>query len=111
MTFTLPDSVASSFTRRVPARDRSRYVAEAIAEKLAEREKRLIQACEIVNNDPAVREIEAQTIGTDERALLGRLGPQNGAESPMQQVGCRVIPARRQAQIVVDNHFYRVANG
>jgi hypothetical protein len=60
MTFTLPDSVASSFTRRVPARDRSRYVAEAIAEKLAEREKRLIAACEIVNNDPAIREIEEE---------------------------------------------------
>jgi hypothetical protein len=60
MTFTLPDSVASSFTRRVPARDRSRYVAEAIEEKLAEREKRLIAACEIVNNDPAIREIEEE---------------------------------------------------
>ena len=60
MTFSLPDSVASSFTRRVPARDRSRYVAEAIAEKLAEREKRLVQACEIANNDPGVREIEEE---------------------------------------------------
>ncbi len=44
MTFTLPDDLASSFTRRVPARDRSRYVADAIAEKLAEREKRLDSA-------------------------------------------------------------------
>ena len=60
MTFTLPDELASSFTRRVPARDRSRYVADAIADKLAEREKRLIQACEIANQDPAVREIEQQ---------------------------------------------------
>ncbi len=60
MTFTLPDTVATSFTRRVPARDRSRYVAEAIAEKLAEREKRLIQACEIANHDSDVREIERE---------------------------------------------------
>jgi hypothetical protein len=60
MTFTLPDSLASSFVRKVPARDRSRYVAEAIAEKLAEREKRLILACEIANSDPAVREIEQE---------------------------------------------------
>ena len=52
--------MASSFTRRVPARDRSRYVAEAIAEKLAEREKRLIQACEIANHDSDVREIERE---------------------------------------------------
>ena len=60
MTFTLPDELASSFTRRVPARDRSRYVAAAIAEKLAEREKRLILACEIANQDPEVREIEQE---------------------------------------------------
>ena len=60
MTFSLPDSLAANFTRRVPARDRSRYVAEAIDEKLAERERRLIAACEIVNNDPAIREIEEE---------------------------------------------------
>ena len=63
MTFTLPDTVATSFTRRVPARERSRYVAEAIAEKLAEREKRLIQACEIANHDSDVREIEREFDG------------------------------------------------
>ena len=58
MTFTLPDALAASFARRVPARDRSRYVADAIAEKLADRDKRLIQACEIANHDNEVREIE-----------------------------------------------------
>jgi ubiquinone biosynthesis protein UbiJ len=58
MTFSLPEDVAFSFTRKVPARDRSRYVAEAIADKLAEREKRLVRACEIANQDPEVREIE-----------------------------------------------------
>jgi hypothetical protein len=60
MTFTLPDELASSFTRRVPARDRSRYVADAIAAKLADREKRLILACEIANQDPELREIEKE---------------------------------------------------
>ncbi len=60
MTFTLPDDLASSFTRRVPARERSRYVADAIADKLAEREKRLILACELANQDPGVREIEQE---------------------------------------------------
>jgi hypothetical protein len=60
MTFTLPEDLASSFARRVPARERSRYVAGAIADKLAEREKRLIQACEIANQDPGVREIELE---------------------------------------------------
>jgi hypothetical protein len=35
-------------------------VADALADKLAEREKRLIQACEIANQDPQVREIELE---------------------------------------------------
>jgi hypothetical protein len=60
MTFTLPAELAGNFTKRVPARERSRYVADAIAEKLHEREKRLIQACEIANQDPEVREIELE---------------------------------------------------
>jgi metal-responsive CopG/Arc/MetJ family transcriptional regulator len=60
MTFTLPEELASRFVRRVPARDRSRYVAEALANKLAERDQRLIRACEIVNKDPEVRKIEKE---------------------------------------------------
>ena len=60
MTFTLPEDLATRFVRRVPARDRSRYVALAIAEKLAEREKRLIRACDIVNEDPEIRKIEKE---------------------------------------------------
>ena len=60
MTFTLPEDLASRFVRRVSARDRSRYVAAAIAEKLAQREKRLIRACEIVNADPDIKEIEKE---------------------------------------------------
>ena len=60
MTFTLPEELASRFVRRVPARDRSRYVADALANKLAEREKRLIRACEIVNADPDIKEIEKE---------------------------------------------------
>ncbi len=60
MTFTLPEDLASKFLRRVAARDRSRYVADAIARKLAERDKRLIHACEVANQDPEVREIERE---------------------------------------------------
>jgi metal-responsive CopG/Arc/MetJ family transcriptional regulator len=60
MTFTLPEDLATRFMKRVAARDRSRYVAAALAEKLSQREKRLIRACEIVNRDPAVREIEEE---------------------------------------------------
>lgn len=60
MTFTIPSDLAARFAKRVPARLRSRYVAEAIAAKLSEREKRLIRACEIANSDPGVREIEEE---------------------------------------------------
>jgi hypothetical protein len=58
MTFTLPEPLASQFTRCVPARDRSRYVAEALSERLAARNRRLIESCDAANADPEVREIE-----------------------------------------------------
>jgi metal-responsive CopG/Arc/MetJ family transcriptional regulator len=60
MTFTLPEDLARRFVNRVPARNRSRYLSEALAEKLGERERRLIRACEIANQDPEVRTIEEQ---------------------------------------------------
>lgn len=60
MTFTLPEELAGQLLRRVPARERSRYVAEAIHSKLREREKRLIRACEIANSDPDVLAIERE---------------------------------------------------
>ncbi len=58
MTFTLPEEIADQLLKRVPARDRSRYVSDAIAQKLRDREKRLIRACEIANSDPEVQQIE-----------------------------------------------------
>jgi ubiquinone biosynthesis protein UbiJ len=58
MTFTIPENLAAQFLRRVPARHRSRYVTEAIATKLCEREERMIQACEIANNCADVLTIE-----------------------------------------------------
>jgi hypothetical protein len=60
MTFTLPEELAASFSKRVPARDRSCYVAAALAEKLSQREKRLIHACGIVNADKDVRATEQE---------------------------------------------------
>ena len=60
MTFTLPEDLASKFVRRVPSRDRSKYVAAAIAHRLDERERRLIRACEIANEDPELRALEQE---------------------------------------------------
>ena len=58
MTFTLPDQLVDQFVKRVPARERSRYVAEALSEKLTKRERRLIRACEIANNNPDIASLE-----------------------------------------------------
>ena len=58
MTFTIPEDLASRFLRRVPARDRSQYVAEALSDKLAQRDHRLARACEIANHDADVEQIE-----------------------------------------------------
>lgn len=58
LTFTLPESVAATFLRRVPPSARSQYVANAIAEKLRERDEQIIRACEVANASSDVRAIE-----------------------------------------------------
>lgn len=60
MTFTLPEDLAARFTGQVEARDRSRYIAQALRAKLAERERRLAQACQIANHDAEVKAIEKE---------------------------------------------------
>jgi hypothetical protein len=60
MTFSLPVELAALFTRRVPSRDRSRYLAEALAERLGERDRKLAESCEIANRDSSVIEIERE---------------------------------------------------
>jgi hypothetical protein len=60
MTFTLPEDIAGRLLKHVPARDRSKYVSEAIAAKLDERKRRLIRACEIANAADDVLAIERE---------------------------------------------------
>ena len=60
MTFTLPEPLADRFAKQVPPRDRSRYVAEAVAERLAERERRLIRSCNVANESAEVADIERE---------------------------------------------------
>lgn len=60
MTFTLPEDIAGQLLKRVPVRDRSRYVSEAIAARLRERNQRLIDACEAANREPDVLAIERE---------------------------------------------------
>jgi hypothetical protein len=60
MTFTLPMDLADRFTKKVPSRDRSRFLAQALSEKLAQRESQLARACQIANSNSEVQEIEKE---------------------------------------------------
>ena len=63
MTFSVPEPLAVQLLRRVASRDRSRFVSEALAARLAERDAALIRACEIANRDLDVAEIEREFDG------------------------------------------------
>jgi hypothetical protein len=60
MTFTLPEEIAIPFLRRVGPSRRSKYVAEAIAARMREREEMIKEACLAANNDPETQEIQAE---------------------------------------------------
>jgi len=60
MTFTLPDDLADQFVKKVAAKNRSHYLAEVLAQKLQERDRQLIRACEVANRDPEVQAIEKE---------------------------------------------------
>jgi hypothetical protein len=63
MTFSLPEPLAAQFLRRVASRDRSRFVSEALAARLEERDAALVRACEIANQDLDVAELEREFDG------------------------------------------------
>ena len=60
MTFSLPAPLANQFLLRVPSRERSRFVSEALAARLAERDLQLMRACDVANGDPDVAEIQKE---------------------------------------------------
>ena len=60
MTFSLPEDLAAQFVRRVSARERSRYLAEALEVSLRKRDQDLARACEIANRDPDVEALERE---------------------------------------------------
>jgi ubiquinone biosynthesis protein UbiJ len=60
MTFSLPTALAAQFIKRVSARERSRYVAEALAARLRERDKMLARAADVANRSRQVRAIEQE---------------------------------------------------
>ena len=60
MTFMIPEDLAAQLLKWVPARERSGYIADALAKKLAHREEALVRACEIANGDGEVTAIEQE---------------------------------------------------
>ena len=60
MTFSIPDSLARELLRSVPARERSSYVAAAVAAKLRKQDEALIRACEIANRDEDLLAMEQE---------------------------------------------------
>src|ERR1700685_210592 len=60
MTFTLPEDLAAQFVRRIPARERSRYLAIGLSEKLSARDRLLVEACQVANDNSEVRAIEKE---------------------------------------------------
>jgi len=60
MTFSVPEPLALQLLRRVPSRDRSRFVSEALAARLEERDAALIRACEVANEDADIADLEKE---------------------------------------------------
>ena len=60
MTFSIPEPLARELLRSVPARERSSYVAAAVAAKLREQDDALIRACEIANRDEDLLAMEQE---------------------------------------------------
>jgi hypothetical protein len=58
MTFSLPEPLARDFLRRVPARERSRFVAEALVERLKGADQALARACKLANRIAGARLLE-----------------------------------------------------
>jgi len=60
MTFSVPEPLAVQFLHRIASRERSHFVSEALAARLAERDAALIRACDVANQDLDVAEIEKE---------------------------------------------------
>ena len=58
MTFSLPADLASELVKRVPARERSQFLAKALEKSLREDDESLIRSCLSANEDPEVKAIE-----------------------------------------------------
>ena len=60
MTFSIPVDLASQLLTRVPARDRSRFLAKALEKSLREEEQALVRSCRLANQDREITAIEQE---------------------------------------------------
>jgi hypothetical protein len=60
MTFSLPEDLAVRLLKRVPARERSRFLALALEKKLKEEEAALVRSCRLANEDADASSVEAE---------------------------------------------------
>lgn len=60
MTFSLPEDLATRLVKRVPARERSRFLAQVLEKSLLEEEDALVRACLAANQDPDIKAIEQE---------------------------------------------------
>ena len=60
MTFSIPETVAKEFLRTVAARNRSKYVANALAARLKAEENALARACDMANASDDIRAMEQE---------------------------------------------------
>jgi len=60
MTFSITVDLASQLVKRVPPRDRSRFLAKALEKSLREEEQALVRSCRMANQDPKVTVIEQE---------------------------------------------------
>lgn len=60
MTFSIPADLASQLLKRVPARDRSRFLAKALEKRLREEEQALVRSCRLANQDREITAIEQE---------------------------------------------------
>jgi len=63
MTFSLPADLANRLVKRVPARERSRFLAQVLEKSLREEDDALIRSCLLANQDPEVKVIEQEWDG------------------------------------------------
>ena len=60
VTFSIPKEIANQLVHRVPARERSKFVARALKESLRKSDEALVRACLLANRDKDARAIERE---------------------------------------------------